>query len=300
MTAPRIQKLEPFGPGGTAAATSLALWPEIPASALAAGKPVQRGHYYLEDKARGLTAGVWDCTAMTEKGGPYSVNEFMILLEGEVTIIEAPKNVPSPPARSRSDRRDAGEGGAPSGRAGEGAAQAEPRRTTFRAGESFIIPKGLPCQWHQDGYVRKFFVIFDDASGMVPPDPAALAPLRPDPRADLAPSAGPAPELLLRGAPQQRDKRYYADLTGQWTVGVWSSTPYHRKTIPFPRHELMHILEGEVTITEEGQPPRTFKAGDTFVVPMGTLCDWKSTVDIRKFYCIMQPKAEAAGVKAAE
>jgi uncharacterized cupin superfamily protein len=176
MTAPRIQKLEPFGPGGSATATGLAVWPEIPASALAVGKPVQRGHYYLEDKARGLTAGVWDCTAMTEKGGPYSVNEFMILLEGEVTLIEPPKNVPSPLA---------GEGGAPSGRAGEGAAQAEPRRTTFRAGESFIIPKGLPCQWHQDGYVRKFFVIFDDASGLAPENPAALAPLRPDPRADL-------------------------------------------------------------------------------------------------------------------
>jgi hypothetical protein len=264
MTAPRIQKLEPFGPGGTAAATGLALWPEIPAAALAAGKPVQRGHFYLEDKARGLTAGVWDCTAMTEKGGPYSVNEFIILLEGEVTLIEAN------------------------------------RRTTYKAGESFIIPKGLPCQWHQDGYVRKFFVIFDDASGLTPENPAALAPLRPDPRADLAPSAGPAPELLLSGAPQQRDKRYYADLTGQWTVGVWSSTPYHRKTIPFPRHELMHILEGEVTITEDGQPPRTFKAGDTFVVPMGTLCDWKSTVDVRKFYCIFQPKAEAAGAKGKE
>ncbi len=136
----------------------------------------------------------------------------------------------------------------------------------------------------------------------LPENPADLAPLRPDPRADLAPSAGPAPELLLSGAPQQRDKRYYADLTGQWTVGVWSSTPYHRKTIPFPRHELMHILEGEVTITEDGQPPRTFKAGDTFVVPLGTLCDWKSTVDIRKFYCIFQPKAEAAakGKEAAE
>ncbi len=264
MTAPRIQKLEPFGPGGSATATGLAVWPEIPPAGLAAGKPVHRGHYYLEDKARGLTAGVWDCTAMTEKFGPYPVNEYMIVLEGEVTIIE------------------------------------KDRRTTIKAGENFIIPKGLPCQWHQDGYMRKFFVIFDDPSGMVPADPAALSVLRPDPRADLAPSAGPAPELLLSGTPQQRDKRYYADLTGQWTVGVWSSTPYHRKTIPFPRHELMHILEGEVTITEDGQPPRTFKAGDTFVVPMGTPCDWKSTVDIRKFYCIFQPKAEAAGAKGKE
>ena len=62
----------------------------------------------------------------------------------------------------------------------------------------------------------------------------------------------------------------------------------------------MHILEGEVTITEDGQPPRTFKAGDTFVVPMGTLCDWKSMVDVRKFYCIFQPRVAVAGAKGKE
>jgi hypothetical protein len=296
MTAPRIQKLEPFGPGGSAAKTGLSVWPEIPASALSAGKPVQRGHYYLEDKARGLTAGVWDCTAMTEKGGPYSVNEFMIVLDGAVTIREP--SVPSPPARSQSDRREAEEGSAPTGRAGEGKSAGQ-RETTIRAGESFIIPKGLDCQWHQDGYMRKFFVIFDDSSGL-PADPATLSLQLPDPRAALSPSGGPAPELLLSGAPKQQDKQYFADRTGQWTVGIWSSTPYHRKTIPFPRHELMHILEGEVTITEDGQPPRTFKAGDTFVVPMGTPCDWKTTVDIRKIYCIFQPKAEVAAAKGKE
>jgi uncharacterized cupin superfamily protein len=43
-----------------------------------------------------------------------------------------------------------------------------------------------------------------------------------------------------------------------------------------------------------------FKAGDTFFVPMGTLCDWQSTEDIRKIYCIFQPKAVAAKSKAAE
>jgi uncharacterized cupin superfamily protein len=286
MTAPRIQKFESFGPGGSAAKSGLALWPEIPAAGLAAGAPVQHGHYYLEDKARGLTAGVWDCTAMTEKLAPYAVNEFMIVLDGEVTIIEDPKNIPIPPKRGREASTTGREG---------------VRRTTIKAGESFIIPKGLHCQWHQDGYMRKFFVIFDDTSGKTPADPAALSVLRPDPDAELEASAGPAPELLLSGAPQQHDKQYFADLTGQWTVGVWDSTPYHRKTIPFPRHELMHILEGEVTITEDGQPPQTFKAGDTFVVPMGTPCDWKTTGYIRKIYCIFQPKAAAAkGKEAAE
>jgi uncharacterized cupin superfamily protein len=265
MAATRIQRFEPFGPRGTAAASGFVRWPDIPAADLDSGNPVQRGHYYLEDSAHGLSAGVWDCTAMTTKPAPYPVNEFMIVLEGEVTIIDA--------------------------RAGA---------VTIEAGESFVIPKGLACQWHQPGYMRKFFVIFDDASGAAPRDPAALRVLRPDPRTALAPCAGPAPELLLGAAPQQHEKLYFADLTGQWTVGVWDSTPYRRKTIPFPRHELMHILDGEVTITEDGHPPQAFKAGDTFFVPLGTPCDWTTTGYVRKIYCIFQPKAAAVKATTAK
>ena len=250
----RIIRFEPNGPAGE----GLAQWPEIPASELTAGAPVQRGHTYFEDKAIGLSAGVWGCTAMTAKPAPYSVNEFMILLEGAVTIVDA---------------RD--------------------RAVTVRAGESFVVPKGLPCVWRQDGSVRKFFVIFDDASGLTAPDPAALEVLRPDPNAALAPCPAPAADVLLTPLPAQRDKSYFADVTGQWTVGVWDSTAYHRKTIAFPRHELMHILEGTVTLTEAGGPAQTFRAGDTFFVPMGTRCDWQSDGYVRKIYCIMQPKAHA-------
>jgi len=264
MATGKIIRFEPQGPAGT----GLVRWPEIPASELTVGTPVQRGHTYFEDKAIGLSAGVWDCTAMTAKLAPYPVNEFMIVLEGAVTIVDA---------------RD--------------------RAVTIKAGESFLIPKGLPCVWRQDGYIRKFFAIFDDASGRTPPDPAVLE-VRPDPQAALAPCDGPAPEVLASAAPTQRDKQYFADLTGQWTVGVWDSTAYHRKTIGFPRHELMHILEGEVTLAEEGGPgerglPQTFKAGDTFFVPMGTRCDWKTTGYVRKIYCIMQPKV-AVGRKEKE
>jgi uncharacterized cupin superfamily protein len=258
-----IVRFERQGPPGK----GLARWEDIAADSLVAGKPVQRGHFYFEDKGLGLSAGVWSCTAMTAKAAPYSVNEFMILLEGAVTIIDA-----------------------------------QGRETVTKAGQSFLIPKGMVCAWKQTGYVRKFFVIFDDAqsgrdSGLSPADPAALKVMQPDPKAALGASEGPAPELLLSPPPVQRDKQYFADLTGQWTVGVWDSTAYHRKTITFPRHELMHILEGEVTLTEEGAggagTAQHFKAGDTFFVPMGTRCDWQSKGRVRKLYCIMQPKAGA-------
>ena len=110
MSTSRIVRFEPYGPAGQ----GLARWEDIPADTLTAGTPVQHGHSYLDAKELGLSAGVWDCTPMTTKFAPYPVHEFMLVLEGAVTIVEA--------------------GG---------------RETTIRAGESFILPKGLNCAWKQ-------------------------------------------------------------------------------------------------------------------------------------------------------
>ena len=98
------------GPAGK----GLETWEEIPASALVAGTPVQRGHNYFTDETGTLTACVWDCTPMTTKCEPYSVNEFMYVIEGSVTIVH--------------------ENGT---------------EWTIRAGESFVIPKGAPVTWKQ-------------------------------------------------------------------------------------------------------------------------------------------------------
>ena len=118
-----------FDPNGPAD-TGLQAWETIDPSTLTAGEPVQRGHVYFCNATGALTAGVWDCTPMTGKLEPYAVNEFMLILEGSVTIVDA-----------------------------RGHAQ------TLHAGEIFVIPKGTPFVWKQTEYMRKYYVIFDDPSG---------------------------------------------------------------------------------------------------------------------------------------
>ena len=226
---------------------------------LVSGTPQQNGHMYLDDKARGLTVGVWDCTAMHIKMGPYSVDEFMVLLEGSVTIQHE-----------------------------------DGSRLTVNAGETFVIPKGTMCSWMQAGYVRKFFVIFTDPTATKPKDTSKLRAFKVDPTIALPKSDGPDPALVRSGAPVWHDQQLYHDATGQLMIGVWSTTPYERKIIPFPRHELMHILEGEVTIKDSAGGGQIFKAGDTFLVPAGTEMGWKSDIPVRKIYCIFQPKAVTA------
>jgi len=248
-----IMRFEPDGPAGTEFET----WEAIDPATLLAGTPVQRGHYYHELPKLGYCAGVWDCTAMTSKVAPYDVNEFMWLLEGAVTI--------------------AVEGG---------------EEVTIRAGECFAIPQGLRCSWKQTGRVRKYFVIFEDKSGRTLADPAALGVIRPQP---AGPAAGmtkievPNPEIFLSPLPTQYDHGYFEDASHQMFVGLWESTPFERALVPFPRNELMCILEGSVTLTDGNGTEHVFRAGDFAYVPKGTRCSWKSTETVRKFYAIFEP-----------
>jgi uncharacterized cupin superfamily protein len=256
MSEPKVTRFEGHGPKGT----GLQVWDPIPADHLTAGNPVQRGHLYLHDDKTGLMAGVWDCTPFTSKPSPYSVNEFMHVLEGSVTIVEA------------------------SG-----------KRTTVRAGETFVIYKGTPCSWEQAEYIRKFFVIFPDKGGAAGKQGVVTI----DTKAPLARLDIADPSVFTTGVPTQHNRTWFEGADGQMRVGVWDTTPFSRHPARMPHTELMHLLDGSVTIGD-GAAAQTFKAGDTFLVPEGAPYRWTSTGYVRKIYCIVKPKAAAAGRAAAE
>ncbi|PIV80113.1 MAG: hypothetical protein COW54_00635 [Rhodobacteraceae bacterium CG17_big_fil_post_rev_8_21_14_2_50_63_15] len=118
----KILRIEPDGP----ADCGLQEWERMNPEDLVAGHPVQRGHVYHERPQDGYLAGVWDCTAFTGQMEAYSVDEFMLLLEGALEMV------------------------LPDGKIVE-----------IRAGDAFVIPKGFMCQWRQPGFVHKIFMILD-------------------------------------------------------------------------------------------------------------------------------------------
>lgn len=232
---------------------ALETWEEMPPHTLVAGRPVQRGRLYLDDRARGLTAGIWACSPFTSTMAAHDNDEFMLLLEGAVEIVE------------------------PSGKV-----------TRIAAGESFILPKGLVRQWRQTCEVKKIFVILETPDDAAARDTRALGVIKPDPGIALSPSPGPKPETLLAGAPRQQGRDVFEDRDGRFSVGIWSSTAYHRRAVPFPRHELMCLLEGRVSITGPSGRTQTFEAGDSFLVPFGAVTDFRTDGDVRKIYAILE------------
>lgn len=251
-----FHRLSANGTGALDAALELDDWGPMPSADLIAGTGQQYGHLWVDDAAHGLMIGVWACSPMTGRIDPWSTNEFMILLEGSVVIDHA-----------------------------DGTSLAA------EAGDAIVIPKGTVCSWRQAGDLKKFFVIHRDASGLAAKDPASLKARKIDPATALAASQGPNPALLLGAAPACREAVAFTDLTGQLSAGVWEASPYRRRAVASPRHELMHILEGEVTLDNGAGGSETFAAGATCLVPLGAVVGWSSPVPVRKIFATFTPAA---------
>lgn len=230
-------------------------WGPMSAADLEWGEGLQSGYLWLDDAANGVMAGIWAATPFVGKMGPWSTNEFMIVLTGEVTVVH-----------------ESGD------------------KLTVTAGECFFIPKGTRCSWQQSGNLSKYFLIHRDVSGLVPPEPEALRASKVDPRMALSPVAGPDRDLLAGPAPDCAARGVFEDVSGQLTAGVWAATPYERRALGFEHHELMHFVEGAATLTDGEGRTQTFAAGDTVLVPLGASVAWKSTGPVRKLYCCFAPK----------
>ncbi len=254
----KVIRLEPDGPADTGM-EEMRLDPADFQSEL----PRQHLHVYYENQALGLSVGVWDTTSMQEAFGPYPGDEFMWVLEGQVSMVD-----------------------------GDG------KETLVKQGDTFCIRNAIPVSWKQVGFLRKFYMTYADPKVSTPEissadggvkvlDPLAL-------ESSMRKLDATNPFVIGAGAPLQRDHVIFTNDAGNMFVGMWDSTPFESEMKPFPCHELVQLLEGEVTITQVEGLTHLFRAGDAFFIPMGTVCSWKTTGYIKKFYSTVVPVTDEA------
>jgi uncharacterized cupin superfamily protein len=102
----------------------------------------------------------------------------------------------------------------------------------------------------------------------------------------LSPSAAPDDEILLSPPPQCRSHNLFVEEATNLRIGIWDSTPYSRRSRPHKLHELMHLLEGSVTLQTADGTDLIVSTGDTVFVPLHAPCAWKSVVYVRKVYVV--------------
>ncbi len=99
----------------------------------------------------------------------------------------------------------------------------------------------------------------------------------------------PSPDRLLSGDPEQAIRNLFADQTGQFFAGIWSSTQ-GRWRVSYTENEFCHLLEGVIQITDGQNRVKTFSAGSSFVIPAGFSGVWEVVEPARKLYAIFESR----------
>ncbi len=216
--------------------------------------PVQHSHSDYEDDDIGLYVGVWDTNDMHETPGPYAMDEFMWLIEGQAVI----KNC------------------------------ATGELETVYAGEAFVIPKGYECQWQQQGYLRKFYVISEHPDEAIPAAPTIEGIVKPHANAAQLSVDAHAFFNIAGPAPTQHQDISYRNENGKFTAGTFDSTAFKSNRQAFAANQFVYLLQGTLSISDEHGQAHIFNKGDAFFIPQGTECAWQCGDYIRFNFARLQ------------
>lgn len=159
-------------------------------------------------------------------------------------------------------------------------------RCELSAGEAAVLIRDRPLTWRVDLDAGADLIIMRCTGGG---DAGAEAPVKVDADAQLGPSNPPAAEVLIGPAPTCRVHSDYRSANGELAVGIWDSTPYHRRPIQFGHYELMRLLAGSVTFVDSAGREGRFRTGDVILFEQGGSAAWESREYVKKIYCTFRP-----------
>jgi len=91
--------------------------------------------------------------------------------------------------------------------------------------------------------------------------------------------------VVTKGKPEMKTWVMHTSEDGSMISGYWEATPgtYHAT---YTEYEFVHLIEGKIIITADGQSPVTVKAGDAFVVEASFKGTWEIVESVRKHFDI--------------
>ena len=142
--------------------------------------------------------------------------------------------------------------------------------TVHRAepGDILVTPRGSEGTWRCVTDVKKFWAICETD--------------------DLTPGtfvARPHDDAVWEASGGGEEVMVWRSGDGNFSCGYWRSQPEEGDMSP-PFHEMMQIMEGEVTVTDADGTSFKIGAGDSLVVPEDAGARWRSHSPVFKFWAV--------------
>lgn len=114
-----------------------------------------------------------------------------------------------------------------------------------------------------------------------------IVPLETSP--DFEPRNVPVPpDRVLAGSPVCKAWDLDTSKDGLVRTGIFTGSEGTNKSIKGEKFEFCHIVEGVVEITEDGDAPTVFRAGDSFVMKPGFVGQWRTIEPCKKIFVIVE------------
>lgn len=110
--------------------------------------------------------------------------------------------------------------------------------------------------------------------------------VRLSPTPDMQPSNLTPVEAFTSDDHTEINHTFFATGDESILTGVWECAPCKEEIESYPVHEMMTVISGSVTLTDENGKAETFTTGDVFFIAKGAKCTWHITQTLRKFYMI--------------
>ena len=96
------------------------------------------------------------------------------------------------------------------------------------------------------------------------------------------------PDWILEGTPVAKSREWATSSDGTVTMAMWSCTAGTFRW-NFTCDELVHILEGEVVVTDADGSVLTLRPGDAALFPAGSWTTWHVPEFVRKYAVLRSP-----------
>ena len=114
---------------------------------------------------------------------------------------------------------------------------------------------------------------------------------------DLQPSSSqtyPDEKMRVKGNPRRSTTEYFANAGHGVRSGLWSSeVGAYRIAFPMTKHEVFHVLSGQVQVLADGGAAVSFGPGQTGVLPAGFHGIFEIVEAASKLYVVTEQPAKA-------
>lgn len=107
-----------------------------------------------------------------------------------------------------------------------------------------------------------------------------------DPTSGMQPSSIVPPEAFNTEDKTEIGHTFFESNDKKTSVGVWECAPTIEEFDEYPDNEMMTVISGSVTLTNESGDSETFTSGDTFFIAKGAKIRWEITEKLLKFYMV--------------